>query len=133
MNFDYLRARLMHGRRVDLVTHLDGVVAASYAPAAQASPDMRAYLRDYAKAYPSAPPSEPRDALVLGYRNAMEAVLDAFDRAGGDLSDGRGALRAQLGRLRTELLGVPVRMDDHRQAVVSTSLVRLGRPTAASL
>jgi branched-chain amino acid transport system substrate-binding protein len=115
------------------VAGLDGVVAASYAPAADRSPAVRAYLRDYAKAYPSAPPSEPRDALVMGYRNAVEAVLDAFERAGADLSDGRRALRAQLGRLRTELLGVPVRMDDHRQAVVSTSLVRLGRPTAAGV
>jgi branched-chain amino acid transport system substrate-binding protein len=113
------------------VARLDGVVAASYAPAAQASPDMRAYLRDYAKAYPSASRGEPRDALVMGYRNAVEGVLDAFTRVDGDLSDGRRRLRAQLGRLRTRLLGVPVRMDGRRQAVVTTSLVRLG-PASAS-
>ena len=41
------------------VAGLDGVVAASYAPAAQSSPDVRAYLRDYAKAYPGAPPGSP--------------------------------------------------------------------------
>lgn len=105
---------------------LDGVVAASYAPAAQASPDVRAYLRDYAKAYPGASRGEPRDALVMGYRNAVEGVLDAFERVDGDLSNGRGRLRAELGRLRTRLLGVPVRMDGRRQAVVTTSLVRLG-------
>jgi branched-chain amino acid transport system substrate-binding protein len=113
------------------VARLDGVVAASYAPAAQSSPDMRAYLRDYAKAYPSAARGEPRDALVMGYRNAVEGVLDAFTRVDGDLSDGRRRLRAQLGRLRTRLLGVPVRMDGRRQAVVTTSLVRLG-PASAS-
>jgi branched-chain amino acid transport system substrate-binding protein len=106
--------------------NLDGVVAASYAPAAQGSPDVRAYLRAYARAYPGARAGAPRDALVMGYRNAVEAVLEAFERVDGDLSDGRRRLRAQLGRLRTELIGVPVRMDGRRQAVVTTSLVRLG-------
>jgi branched-chain amino acid transport system substrate-binding protein len=113
------------------VASLRGVVAASYAPAAQASPDVRAYLRDYARAYPGASRGEPRDALVMGYRNAVEGLLDAFEQVDGDLADGRRRLRAQLGRLRTELLGVPVRMDGRRQAVVSASLVRLG-PASAS-
>jgi branched-chain amino acid transport system substrate-binding protein len=106
------------------VARLDGVVAASYAPAA--SPDMRAYLRAYAQAYPGAPRGQPRDALVMGYRNAVEGVLQAFEQVDGDLSNGRRRLRAQLGRLNTRLLGVPVRMDGRRQAVVTTSLVRLG-------
>jgi branched-chain amino acid transport system substrate-binding protein len=119
-------ANLMRG-----VARLDGVVAASYAPAAQASADVRAYLRAYAKAYPGAPAAQPRDTLVMGYRNAVEGVLEAFERVDGDLSDGRRRLRAQLGRLNTRLLGVPVRMDGRRQAVVTTSLVRLG-PASAS-
>ena len=113
------------------VARLDGVVAASYAPAAPASPDVRAYLRAYAKAYPGAPAAQPRDTLVMGYRNAVEGVLEAFERVDGDLSDGRRRLRAQLGRLRTRLLGVPVRMDGRRQAVVTTSLVRLGPPSTS--
>ena len=113
------------------VARLDGVVAASYAPAAQASPDVRAYLRDYAKAYPGASPGEPRDALVMGYRNGVEGVIAAFERVDSDLSNGRRRLRAQLGRLNTRLLGVPVRMDGRRQAVVTTSLVRLG-PASSS-
>jgi hypothetical protein len=115
------------------VASLDGVVGASYAPTAQASHDVATYLRDYAKAYPGAAPGEPRDGLVMGYRNAVEGVLDAFERADGDLSDGRRRLRAQLGRLRTQLVGVPVHLDAHRQAVVSTSLVRLGRPSASGV
>jgi branched-chain amino acid transport system substrate-binding protein len=115
------------------VPSLDGVVGAAYAPAAQRSPDVRAYLRDYARAYPGAAPGEPREAIVMGYRNAVEGVLDAFEQVDGDLSHGGRRLRAQLGRLRTELLGVPVRMDDHRQAVVSASLVRLGRPSPSGV
>jgi branched-chain amino acid transport system substrate-binding protein len=120
----------------DLVRHvarLDSVVAASYAPAAQASADFRAYLRAYAKAYPGARPGEPRDAMVMNYRNAVEAVLQAFELARGDLSHGRRRLRSQLAHLDTKLLGVPVRMDANRQAVVSTSLVRLGPESASGV
>jgi hypothetical protein len=68
---------------------------------------------------------------VTSYRNAVEAVLQAFERAHGELSRDRHELRTALGRLRTRLLGVPVRMDVHRQAVVSTTLVRVGEATAA--
>jgi ABC-type branched-subunit amino acid transport system substrate-binding protein len=110
---------------------LRGVAAASYAPPAAASPDVRSYLRAYAQANPGAPAGEALNPLVTSYRNAVEAVLQAFERAHGELSRDRHELRAALGRLRTRLLGVAVRMDVHRQAVVSTTLVRVGEPTAA--
>jgi len=113
----------------DLVRHvpaLTGVVAASYSAPESSSPAVRAYLRDYAKAYPDTPPGESRDAVVMAYRNGVEAVLEAFEQVHGDLSGGRSRLRAQLARLDTTLLGVPVRMDANRQAVVSANLVRLG-------
>jgi branched-chain amino acid transport system substrate-binding protein len=104
---------------------LRDVVAASYLPSAQSSPDVTAYLRAYAKAYPGIAAGTAREELVVSYRNAVEAVLDAFERARGDLG---APLRERLAHLDTRLLGEPIRMDDHRQAVVSTNLVRL-RPT----
>jgi branched-chain amino acid transport system substrate-binding protein len=109
---------------------LRGVAAASYAPPAAASADVRAYLRAYARANPGAPAGEALNPLVTSYRNAVEAVLQSFERARGELSPDRHELRAALGRLRTRLLGVAVRMDADRQAVVSTTLVRVGEPTA---
>ena len=118
----------------DLLRHvaaLSGVIGASYSAPARSSPAVRAYLRDYAKAYPGTPPGEPGDETVMAYRNGVEAVLEAFEQVHGDLSDGRRRLRAQLARLDTTLLGVPVRIDAKRQAVVSTTLVRLG-PESAS-
>jgi branched-chain amino acid transport system substrate-binding protein len=117
----------------DLVRHvgaLTGVVGASYLNPA---PAVRAYLREYAKAYPGTPPDEPRAAVVIAYRNGVEAVLEAFEQVHGDLSDGRRRLRAQLARLDTTLLGVPVRIDANRQAVVSTTLVRLGPESASGV
>ena len=120
----------------DLIRHvpgLEGVVAASYAAPAQSSPDVRTYLRDYARAYPSTPEDEPRAAVVMNYYTAVESVLRAFEQVDGDLSHGRRRLRAQLARLRTTLLGVSVRMDANRQAVVSTNVVRLGPESASGL
>jgi branched-chain amino acid transport system substrate-binding protein len=111
---------------------LTGVVGASYS-APTSSPAMRAYLNDYAKAYPSTPPDEPSDDVMIAYRNGVEAVLEAAEQVHGDLSDGRRRLRAQLARLDTTLLGVPVRMDANRQAVVSANLVRLGPDSASGV
>jgi branched-chain amino acid transport system substrate-binding protein len=109
---------------------LRGVAGASYAPPPAASPDVRSYLRAYARANPGAPAGEALNPLVTSYRNAVEAVLQSFERAHAELSRDRHELRATLGRLRTRLLGVEVRMDAHRQAVVSTTLVRVGDPSA---
>jgi branched-chain amino acid transport system substrate-binding protein len=109
---------------------LKGVVGASYAPPFSSSPDVRSYLRAYARANPGAPAGEALSPLVVSYRNAVEAVLQAFEQAHGELSDDRRELRAALAHLRTRLLGVSVRMDAHRQAVVSATLVRLGASTA---
>ena len=120
----------------DLVRHvvaLTGVVGASYSAPAGRSPAVRAYLREYAKAYPGRPPDEPRNAVMMAYRNGVEAVLEAFEQAHGDLSDSRRRLRARLARLDTTLLDVPVRIDANRQAVVSTTLVRLGPESASGV
>ena len=110
---------------------LRGVVGSAYAPPAATSADVRSYLRAYARANPSAPAGEALNPLVAGYRNSVEAVLQAFEQAHGELSRDRRELRGALARLRTRLLGVPVRMDAHGQAIVSTTLMRLGDPISA--
>lgn len=96
---------------------LEGVVASS----AVDPQTMRAYLERYARAFPGVPSEIARTELVTGYRDAVEALLHALERAEGSAD----RLRAELARLRVDLLGGPVRLDDHRQAVVSTSLVRI--------
>ena len=115
------------------ITALTAVVGASYFAPESSSPAVRAYLHAFAKAYPDTPPGEPRDAVMMAYRNGVEAVLEAFEQAHGDLSDGRRRLRARLARLDTTLLDVPVRIDANRQAVVSTTLVRLGPESASGV
>jgi hypothetical protein len=99
---------------------IDGVVGAAYTPPVAPSPEVRSYVKQFARFY-GAPAAQAQDPLVVNYRNAMEAVLVAFERAGGD----QRRLRGELDRLRVRLLGVPVSMDAHRQATVDTTLVRV--------
>lgn len=96
---------------------LAGVTGSSYVDPAR----MRAYLRAYARAFPGVPARVARSELVTGYRDAVEALVQAFERADGSHT----RLQAQLARLRIDLLGGRVRLDENRQAVISTSLVRV--------
>jgi branched-chain amino acid transport system substrate-binding protein len=96
---------------------LAGVTASSFVDPLR----MRAYRRAYARAFPGAPLDIATSELVTGYRDAVEALMQAFTRAGGDKS----RLMPALGRLRVDLLGGPVRLDAHRQAIISSRLVRL--------
>jgi hypothetical protein len=104
-------------------TALAGVVSASHVDPAR----MGDYLRRYQRAFPGASPGTARSEAVTGYRDAVEGLLQALERAGGDTE----RLPAELARLRLELLGGPVRLDENGQAVTSTSLVRIGAPAGA--
>ena len=58
---------------------------------------------------------------VSGYaRRSRRLLTPSSGRAGT-----AGGLPAELARLRIELLGGPVRLDENRQALISTSLVRI--------
>jgi hypothetical protein len=102
---------------------LVGVTGSSY----RNPPRTRAYLRRYSRAFPGVPASIASNELVTGYRDAVEAVLQALERAGGTTR----RLPAELSRLRADLLGGPVRLDRNGQGVVSNSLVQIGRPDGA--
>jgi ABC-type branched-subunit amino acid transport system substrate-binding protein len=99
---------------------LSGVTGSSYVDGTR----MRAYLRAYRRAFPGARTSVASGELVTGYRDSVEALLRALARAGGSTT----RLPAELGRLRIGLLGGPVHLDEHGQAVITTSLVRIGSP-----
>jgi branched-chain amino acid transport system substrate-binding protein len=97
---------------------LAGVVSTSHVDPAR----MRDYLRRYVRAFPGASTGTARSEAVTGYRDAVEALMQALERADGATE----RLPDELARLRLELLGGPVRLDDNGQAVTSTSLVRIG-------
>lgn len=85
---------------------------------------MRAYLRAYAEAFPGTSADVAGGELVTGYRDAVEGLVVGLENASGSSA----RLPAELAGLDVDLLGGPVRLDNHRQAVVSTSLVRIEPP-----
>ena len=113
---------------------LGGAAAATrYPPAALAE-----FAKGYRRAFPGQPAAHAKDEKVIAHRNAVEALLQALEQAGGDPGERGERLRAALGALEIELLGVPHRVDGTGQAVVSTTLVRVapeggGLPTLRPL
>jgi branched-chain amino acid transport system substrate-binding protein len=101
---------------------LAGVIGSSYVDPTR----ERAYLRGYARDFPGMPTDIAGGELVTGYRDAMTSLLAALERAGGSSA----RLPAELARSRVDLLGGPLRLDRRRQAVASTSLVRIKPPGA---
>jgi branched-chain amino acid transport system substrate-binding protein len=85
------------------------------------------YLRAFARAFPGVPASVAASDQVSGYRDAVEAVLQGLEQAGGDPA----RLRRELARLPVELLGGRLSLDADRQAVVSTRLVRISAAAPA--
>jgi branched-chain amino acid transport system substrate-binding protein len=96
---------------------LDRVVGASHNDPRR----MQAFMERHHRHFPGMPAAVAADEAVTGYRDAVEALLQALERADGDLR----RLPDALADLRIELLGGTVRLDERRQAVASTSLVRI--------
>jgi ABC-type branched-subunit amino acid transport system substrate-binding protein len=98
---------------------LEGVTGSAYDHPAR----VRAYLRRYSRAFPGLSREVASTELVTGYRDAVEAVVVALERADGDPARLATGLRAA----RPELLAGRVRTDRNGQAVVAPALVRVTR------
>jgi len=96
---------------------LHGVVGASHRDPQR----VQAFMERHHHHFPGLPAAVAADETVTGYRDAVEALLQALERADGNLH----RLPDALADLRIELLGGTVRLDERRQAVASTSLVRM--------
>ena len=111
----------------------DAVAATRYPPAA-----LTEFAEGYRRAFPGQPAANAKGEFVIAHRNAVEALLQALEEAGGDPGERGERLRAALGALEIELIGVPHRVDGNGQAVVSATLVRVapeggGLPTLRPL
>jgi branched-chain amino acid transport system substrate-binding protein len=104
-----------------LRTALAGASGTSYLPP---DPGLRSYLAAMRRRFPDVSAATARSDLVLGYRTAVETVARAFVRAGGDPA----RLPAALARIAPDLPAGAERLDANRSAVVSSSIVRIGRP-----
>jgi branched-chain amino acid transport system substrate-binding protein len=102
-------------------TFLGGAAAATRYPQAA----LTEFAEGYRRAFPGQPAANAKSELVIAHRDAVEALLQALEEAGGDPGERGERLRAALGALEIELLGVPRRVDENGQAVVSATLVRV--------
>jgi branched-chain amino acid transport system substrate-binding protein len=100
---------------------LDGVVGSSNTHPG----NLDAYLRSFARAFPGVQPDVAAGEQVSGYRDAVEAALRGLEQADADPA----RLPDVLQRLRVDLIGGRVQLDANRQAVTTTSLVRIGGGT----
>ncbi len=111
------------------VPRLTGIVAAAAAPPARASRSVREYADAYADAFGSDAAGTGSDELTIVFRNGVEAVLQALEASGGDPS----RITSGLSRLDATFVGVPMRIDANGQAVVQSTLVRIGKPVATGV
>ena len=73
---------------------LEGVVGASYSAAQTLAGGAGVRCATTPRRIPARHPASRATRVVIGYRNGVEALLQAFEQEHGDLSDGRRRLRA---------------------------------------
>ena len=104
---------------------LVGIVTAGDLP--PASPELGAYAKEYARAFPEV--AETAGATLhtfdLPFHNAMEAVLRALEAVDGDLSDGQRRFRAALAQTELDAPNGHLKLDRNRSAVTPTYLLQV--------
>jgi branched-chain amino acid transport system substrate-binding protein len=120
---------------------LEGVVTDYTQPFESRSPAWLTYARGFREFFPGlAPqPAAPADdPIAIPYYDAMEAVLEALERAHGDLSHGERNLRAALSSVVLDSPNGRIRLDADRQAIAPAYLSRVeldrhGKPVVRTL
>jgi branched-chain amino acid transport system substrate-binding protein len=108
-----------------------GVVTAGPVPSGVASPAWFRFQADFEKTFPGVPArvgsALPADILAVGYYDAMEAVLEALDTVGGDLSGGERAFMDALAKVELDAPNGRVTLDRNRQAIAANYLSQVQR------
>jgi branched-chain amino acid transport system substrate-binding protein len=105
-----------------------GVVTALNQPFASKRPAFLEYRRDFGTFFPGLrpQPAAPTDhSIAIPYRDSMEAVIEALERTGGDLSHGGRAFRAALAAVVLDSPNGRIRLDRDRQAIAPAYLSRV--------
>jgi branched-chain amino acid transport system substrate-binding protein len=98
-----------------------GVVAAGPLPFAP-TPATTAYVRAFARAFPTIPPTAAVGPVTIAYRDGVEALLGALEHT--RAKTGKTLLDV-LARTRLDSASGQIRLDRNRQAVGSTYLSRV--------
>jgi branched-chain amino acid transport system substrate-binding protein len=114
-------------RRESLV----GTLSAGPIADAYDTPEFKAFVADYKKAYPDGFPSPT--LFALGYYINMKAALDGLEAVKGDLSDGQKKYRAALAKLVVKTPVGDVRLDENRQAIGTTFITEVAKDAKGGL
>ena len=98
-----------------------GVVVAGPLPFAP-TPAIAAYVKAFTRAFPTIPAATAIGPMTVAYRDGVEALLRALERAGGDTGT---RLLDALARTRIDSASGQIRLDRNHQAVASTYLSRV--------
>jgi branched-chain amino acid transport system substrate-binding protein len=103
---------------------LTGVVTALNQPFASRRPAFLEYRREFHAFFPGlSQPAAPADhPVAIPYRDSMEAVLEALEHSGGDLSHDERAFRAALAATVLASPDGRIHLDRDRQAVAPAYL-----------
>jgi branched-chain amino acid transport system substrate-binding protein len=102
-----------------------GVVIGSPTPFGSATPRAwDEYVATFRKSFPSLK-AFAGGIFDIGYYDAMEAALEAFEHVHGDLSGGEERFRTALAAVRLDSPIGPIHLDRNRQAVAANFLVQL--------
>jgi branched-chain amino acid transport system substrate-binding protein len=106
---------------------LVGLVTAANLPLPSLIPAFDEYGSEFAGAFPELAGLAGGTAhyFDVPYYNATEAVLRALEAVDGDLSDGQGRFRAALAGVDLDAPNGQIRLDENRQAISPTYLVRV--------
>lgn len=87
------------------------------------TPEWEAFADAYREAYPDALPSP--SLFAHAYYVSTQAMLEALEEVGGDLSDGQAAFREALAGLELETPTGTVTLDENRQAMADIYLTEV--------
>jgi branched-chain amino acid transport system substrate-binding protein len=107
-----------------------GVVGGDFAPYDSRNKVWRRVRREFRRHFPGFVPPQATPAefpVVVSVRNAMEAVLVAFEQVDGDLSGDEARFMAALAKVELDGPAGHIRLDGNRQAVAPAYLTRVSR------
>lgn len=110
---------------------VSGVVVATALPRDAGTAAWRRYVASFRKTYPRFPADTAAGALVVPYRNAVEAFVAAFEETGGDPGEGGTRLRKALASMALPSVPDETALDRNRQGIVTVYLSRVGSPRRA--
>jgi ABC-type branched-subunit amino acid transport system substrate-binding protein len=83
----------------------------------------------FVKAYQDAFPADKRFAspslFAANYYNAFNALAEAMDKVGGDISDGGAKLRAELAKTELDAPNGKIKLDANRHAIATTFITEV--------